>query len=129
MVLWPVYRLLLCEYTARFISESPTLGLRRLYGISIPQLVIYYRRYPNDPRLFRYSVSASLALASSLIGYYIQIRLLWYVAGDPGFVLSRPTLQISRILETLQLALISSALYFYLVTSHENYQALLKFTW
>ncbi|KAK0238295.1 hypothetical protein EDD85DRAFT_503399 [Armillaria nabsnona] len=64
-----------------------------LYGISIPQVVIYYRRYPQDPRLFRYS-----------------IVLLW-------------------ILDTLQLALISSALYFYLVTSHGNYQALLKFTW
>ncbi|KAK0431988.1 hypothetical protein EV421DRAFT_129936 [Armillaria borealis] len=87
------------------VADMPSLGMAMggplaglsitamLYGISIPQLVIYYRRYPNDPRLFRYS-----------------IVLLW-------------------ILDTLQLALISSALYFYLVTSHGNYQALLKFTW
>ncbi|PBK66753.1 hypothetical protein ARMSODRAFT_977318 [Armillaria solidipes] len=87
------------------VTDMPSLGMAMggplaglsitamLYGISIPQLVIYYRRYPNDPPLFRYS-----------------IVLLW-------------------ILDTLQLALISSALYFYLVTSHGNYQALLKFTW
>ncbi|KAK0497569.1 hypothetical protein EDD18DRAFT_1462333 [Armillaria luteobubalina] len=64
-----------------------------LYGISIPQLVIYYRQYPTDPRLFRYS-----------------IVLLW-------------------ILDTLHLALISSALYSYLVTSHGNYQAMLNIAW
>ncbi|KAK0475339.1 hypothetical protein EDD18DRAFT_213931 [Armillaria luteobubalina] len=64
-----------------------------LYGISIPQLVMYYRRYPTDPRLFRYS-----------------IVLLW-------------------ILDTLHLALISSALYSYLVTSHGNYQAMLNIAW
>ncbi|KAK0184982.1 hypothetical protein F5146DRAFT_210923 [Armillaria mellea] len=82
------------------VADMPSLGMAiggPLVGLSItaiiPQLVIYYRRYPTDPRLFRYS-----------------IVLLW-------------------ILDTLQLALISSALYFYLITSHGNYQALLKLTW
>ncbi|KAK0488419.1 hypothetical protein IW261DRAFT_1602351 [Armillaria novae-zelandiae] len=75
---------------------GPSVGLSitaMLYGISIPQLVVYCRRYPTDPRLLRYFIG-----------------LLW-------------------IVDTLQLALDSSALYFYLVTSHENYQALLMFTW
>ncbi|PBK91888.1 hypothetical protein ARMGADRAFT_1081298 [Armillaria gallica] len=104
------------------IADIPSLGMAMggpliglsisatLYGISIPQLVIYYRRYPNDPQLFRYSVTTPLTLANLLIDYYIQIGLLW-------------------ILDTLQLGLMSSALYFYLVTSHGNYQALLNFTW
>lgn len=128
-VLWSVCRSLLREHTVHFISESRSLRPRRLYGISIPQLVIYYRRYPNDPQLFRYSVTTPLTLANLLIDYYIQIGLLWCVAGYPRFVLSYPVLPISRILDTLQLGLMSSALYFYLVTSHGNYQALLNFTW
>ncbi|KAK0203253.1 hypothetical protein DFS33DRAFT_1346227 [Desarmillaria ectypa] len=64
-----------------------------LYGISIPQLVIYHRRYSKDPQLFRYSVC-----------------LLW-------------------ILDTVQLGLAILALYFYLVSSHGNYQALLQLNW
>ncbi|KAK0457260.1 uncharacterized protein EV420DRAFT_515798 [Desarmillaria tabescens] len=64
-----------------------------LYGISVPQLVIYYRRYSKDPRLFQYSIG-----------------LLW-------------------IFDTIQLGLAILALYFYLVTSHGNYQALLQLNW
>ncbi|KAK0488420.1 hypothetical protein IW261DRAFT_348705 [Armillaria novae-zelandiae] len=70
-------------------------GRGRSFGRSIDYcyLVIYYRRYPQDPRLFRYS-----------------ILLFW-------------------ILDTLQLALVSSALYFYLVTSHGDCQTMLMISW
>ncbi|KAK0238293.1 hypothetical protein EDD85DRAFT_950513 [Armillaria nabsnona] len=86
-------------------ANTPSLGMTMgtiffglmitamLHGISVPQLVIYYRRYSKDPRLFRYSIG-----------------LFWF-------------------LDTVQLALAINALYFYLVSSHGNYQALLQLNW
>ncbi|SJL17476.1 uncharacterized protein ARMOST_21028 [Armillaria ostoyae] len=105
------------------IADTPSLGMTMgtvffglmitamLHGISVPQLVIYYRRYSKDPRLFRYSVCADTAHSPfSLIRFCTQIGLFWF-------------------LDTVQLGLSINALYFYLVSSHGNYQALLQFNW
>ncbi|PBK91890.1 hypothetical protein ARMGADRAFT_192017 [Armillaria gallica] len=90
---------------APIAANTPSLGMTMgtiffglmitamLHGISVPQLVIYYRRYSTDPRLFRYSIG-----------------LFWF-------------------LDTVQLGLAINALYFYLVSSHGNYQALLQLNW
>ncbi|KAK0457265.1 uncharacterized protein EV420DRAFT_1689874 [Desarmillaria tabescens] len=63
------------------------------YGITILQTVVYYKQYPNDPRIFRYSVA-----------------VLW-------------------ALDTLQVALNTHALYYYMVESFGNYAALLEIVW
>ncbi|KAK0243626.1 hypothetical protein EDD85DRAFT_944952 [Armillaria nabsnona] len=78
-----------------------------LYGILNLQVVIYYKRYPNDWWVYRYS---------HCFGLFIHINLSAQFTDR----------YIRRVLDTFHVAFTTHALYFYLVTMFGNFLSALE---
>ncbi len=100
------------------------------YGITILQTVIYYKQYPNDPWLFRYSVREIIRFDGIFLTNK-QVAILWCAYRKlykiTSWILTSTI--ISRILDTLHVAISTHALYFYMIESFGNYLPLFGIIW
>ncbi|KAK0209872.1 hypothetical protein IW262DRAFT_1486327 [Armillaria fumosa] len=76
-----------------------------LFGITNLQTVVYYKKYPDDWWVYRYSVAS-----------------LWYAkSACVGVPVIDETSHVSRMLDTLHVALSTHALYHYLITLYGSF--------